>query len=387
MPGPRRSLMSLRLADRAALGFAAVVIVLAAASSNEPSTADTVRDLDVWAMVLFVAALAVTVVSRRLPGTAAIVVLVLGFVWYGVGYTSGLINVATLIAFYRLGASEAARAKVAVTASAVVAVLVNIGVVAGEAWSEALMAAGYIIVAVLFGELVRHRHLLLEQYAHRAEQAEADAERRVAEERLRIARDLHDVLAHTVSVMIVQAGVATDRLERDPRAARDALGAIRESGRQAVGEVKAAVAVLRAGADDEGALVTAPAPRIDRLSDLVEATRGHGLRVDLDTVLSGRALPELVELTVYRVVQESLTNVVRHAGASSVAVAIREERSRVMVEVRDDGTTDGGQSAAGFGLRGMAERVESIGGELWHGRDVAGGWTVRAWLPLVGGAA
>ena len=379
--------MSLRLADRAALGFAGVVIVLAAVSSNEPSPEGTARDLDVWAIVLFGAALAVTVASRRLPGTVAIVVLALGFIWYSVGYTSGLINVATLIAFYRLGASEAARPKVAVTAIAVAAVLLKIGVAADDAWPEAFTAAGYTVVAVLFGELFRHRHLLLEQYAHRAEQAEAHAERRVAEERLRIARDLHDVLAHTVSAMTVQAGVAADRLDQDQGAAREALGAIRESGRQAMGEVKAAVAVLRAGADDEGALVTAPAPRIDRLAELVETTGAHGLRVELDTALSGRALPELVELTVYRVVQESLTNVVRHAGASSVAVAIREERSRVTVEVRDDGTTHGGPSAAGFGLRGMAERVESIGGELWHGRDVVGGWTVRAWLPLVGGPA
>lgn len=374
------------MADRVALGFAAVVIALAAAASNEPSAESAARDLDGWAVVLLGAALAMTMASRRLPGTVAIVVLVLGFVWYGVGYTSGLINVATLIAFYRLGTSEAPGPKVAVTATAVAAVLVSIGVVADDGWSEALTAAGYTVMAVLFGELVRHRRLLLEQYAHRAKQAEADAERRVTEERLGIARDLHDVLAHTVSAMVVQAGVAAERMDRDPRAAHHALTAIRESGRQAMGEVKAMVTVLRAGGDDRSTLVTAPTPRIDRIVDLVEATLARGLRVELHTTLSGRPLPELVELTVYRVVQESLTNVVRHAGASSVAVTIREEPLRVTVEVRDDGTTGGDLSPAGFGLRGMAERVESIGGELWHGSDVAGGWTVRAWLPLVGGA-
>lgn len=373
------------MTDRAALGFAGVVIAVAAASSNEPTAENAARDLDGWAVVLLGAALAVTMASRRLPGTVAIVVLVLGFVWYGVGYTSGLINVATLIAFYRLGTSEAPGPKVAVTASAVVAVLVNIGLVGDDGWSEALTAAGYTVMAVLLGELVRHRRLLVGQYAQRARQAEADAERRVAEERLGIARDLHDVLAHTVSAMVVQAAVGAERVDRDPRAAHEALTAIRESGRQAMGEVKAMVAVLRAGGDDGNALVTAPVPRIDRIVDLVEATRARGLRVELRTTFSGRPLSELVELTVYRVVQESLTNVVRHAGASSVVVTIREEPSRVTVEVRDDGTTGGGPASAGFGLRGMAERVESIGGELWHGRDVVGGWTVRAWVPLVGG--
>jgi signal transduction histidine kinase len=376
--------MSPRMADRAALGFAAVVIALAAASSNEPAAESAARDVDAWAVVLLGAALAVTLASSRLPATVAVVVLVLGFVWYGVGYTSGLINVATLIAFYRLGSSEAPGPKLAVTGAAVIAVLVNIGVFGDEGWSEGFTAAGYVIMAVLFGELVRHRRLLVVQYAQRATRAEADAERRVAEERLGIARDVHDVLAHTVSAMVVQAGVAAERVDRDPRAAQDALAAIRESGRQAMGEVKAMVAVLRAGGDDR-TLVTAPAPRIDRVIDLVEATRARGLEVDLRSALSGRPLSELVELTVYRVVQESLTNVVRHAGAASAIVVIREEPSRVTVEVRDDGTNGAGATPAGLGLRGMAERVESIGGELWHGRDVAGGWTVRAWLPLAGG--
>ncbi len=374
------------MADRVALGFAAVVVAVAAASSNEPAADSASRGLDGWAVALVSVALAVTLASRRVPGTAAAVVLVLGFVWYGVGYTSGLINVATLIAFYRLGASEASGPKIAVTASAVAAVLVNVGVFSEAGWSEALTAAGYTVMAVLFGELVRHRRLLLEQYAHRAREAEADAERRVTTERLRIARDVHDVLAHTVSAMVVQAGVAIERIDRDPLGAREALTAIRESGRQAMGEVKATIAVLRTGSDDGGGLATAPAPRIARISDLVEMTRARGLRVDLHTTLSGRQLPELVELTAYRVVQESLTNVVRHAGASSVAVTIREGASEISVEVHDDGTSKSGGAPAGFGLRGMAERVESMGGELCHGRHAAGGWMVRACLPVAGGA-
>jgi signal transduction histidine kinase len=374
----------LRRADRAALGFAAVVIMLAAASSNDAAAEGAARSVDGLAVVLLTVALAVTAASHRIPGTVAIVVLALSFVWYGLGYTSGLVNVATLIAFYRLGASEAQLTKVAVATTSVCAVILNIVVVADDGWSEAMTAAGYIVVAVLFGELVHHRHLLLEQYAHRAAEAEVDAQRRVAEERLRIARDVHDVLAHTVSAMIVQAGVASERLDPDPAAARRALASIREAGRQAMGEVQATVAVLRSEADDGAIVSTAPAPRIDRVPELVEAARGRGLQIDLQVTVSGHRLPELVELTAYRIVQEGLTNVVRHAGASSVEVTIQEAPSRLTVEVRDDGSIAGGRSPAGFGLRGMAERVQSIGGELWHGRDVEGGWVVRAWLPLEG---
>ncbi len=380
-PDPKVS-TRLRLGDRAALAFAAVVVVLAAASRNEPAAGAASRDLDPLAALLLVAALASTVLSRRFPGAVALVVLALSFAWYGVGYTNGLINIAILVAFYRLGAGEAQHRKLLVAVVAVFAVLVNIAVVAGDGWSEALTAAGYMVMAVLFGELVRHRHLLVEQYARRAEQAEADAHRRVAEERLRIARDLHDVLAHTVSAMVVQAGVAADRVERDPEGTRAALRSIREAGRQAMGEVQATVAVLRSS--DDVAANTMPAPRIDRIAELADAARGRGLAVELDITLSGRPLPELVELTVYRVVQESLTNVGRHARASAVVIAIREEARSLTVEVRDDGHGTDQPDENGFGLRGMAERVESIGGELWHGGDTDGGWVVRVSMPLTG---
>jgi signal transduction histidine kinase len=102
----------------------------------------------------------------------------------------------------------------------------------------------------------------------------------------------------------------------------------------------------------------------------------------METKLSGRALPEMVELTTFRVVQEAITNVVRHAHATAAQVTIREDGPDLVVEVRDDGRPRGSRVAAGFGLRGMAERVESIGGKLWHGRDADGGWVVRASLPL-----
>lgn len=236
-------------------------------------------------------------------------------------------------------------------------------------------------MAVLFGDLIRSRHLLVAQYAAEAEQAQRDAERRIAEERLRIARDVHDLLAHTVASMTVQAGVAADALDRDQSAVRRALADIRTAGRAAMGEMRATVSLLRSGTEP---LATAPAPRLAAIPDLVDATRTQGLDVQLILQPPTEPLPELVELTAYRVVQESLTNVVRHADATGVTVSVRTDDHRLVVEVRDDGNpaTD---APPGFGLRGMAERVESLGGRLWHGADGTGGWTVRAELPVHGG--
>jgi signal transduction histidine kinase len=366
-------------ADRVALGFAAVVVLLAAASTDNPAAGMTQRDLDGWALLLLITAGVLLLGSRRFPATVALVVLGVSSVWYGVGYTSGLVNVATLIAFYCLGASDGQRRKLGTAGSAVAVLLVGMVGVGDESVGSALTAAGYVVMAVLFGEFVRNRQLLVDHLAQRAERAEEDAERRVAEERLRIARDIHDVLAHTVSIMTVQAEVAADALDRDQRAVRAAVRAIRQAGREAMGEVRATVAVLRSGGDPTS---TAPAPRINGVGELVDAAREQGLDVEMDVVLSGRALPEMVELTTFRVVQEGITNVVRHASAAAARIMIHEESASLVVEVRDDGRANGGPVAAGFGLRGMAERVQSIGGELWHARDATGGWIVHASFPL-----
>lgn len=367
-------------ADRVALGFAGVVIVLAAASTDNPAAGMSQRDLDGWAALLLVAAGAFLLGTRRFPGTVALAVLGVSFVWYGVGYTSGLVNVATLVAFYCLGTSEGGWRSFAVSGIAVTTLLVGMVVLGDESVREGLTAAGYVVMAVLFGEFVRNRQLLVGHLADRAARAEADAERRVVEERLRIARDVHDVLAHTVSAMTVQAEVAADALDRDRDTVRDAVQAIRQAGIEAMGDLRATVAVLRSGGDPAS---TTPVPRITDVDQLADAARDQGLDVELDVVLSGRVLPEMVELTTFRVVQEAITNVVRHARATSARVTIHDEDAVLVVEVRDNGHAQApGRVTAGFGLRGMAERVESIGGELWHGRHRDGGWVVRASLPL-----
>lgn len=375
----QRTWRQLLTTDQVALSLAAVVMVLAAASTDNPAPGTTSRGLDGWAALLLLLTSVFVVGGRRVPGTAALAALLVSFVWYRVGYTSGLINVPTLIVFYRLGASEGRRRRLAVTAASVMMLLVGIVVLAGESLTSGLTAAGYVVMAVLFGEFIRTRELLVDHLAERAERAEAEAERRVVEERLRIARDVHDVLAHSVSAMTVQAEVAADSLHRDDEAVEAAVEAIRQTGAEAMRDVRATVTVLRSGTDGGDAT---PAPRIADIDQLVATAREHGLDVELDIVVSDRPLPEVVELTTFRIVQEAITNVGRHARASSAQVTVRDTGSELVVEVRDQGQAHPGPVTAGYGLRGMAERVESIGGELWHGRPAEGGWVVRASLPL-----
>lgn len=375
-----RTRMHWPTADRLVLTLGALVLVLAAASTDDSNAASDSRPLDVVAVLLLVAGLMVVSAGGRFPASAAAAAMGLTFLWYGVGYVSGLVNVVTVAAFYRLGTSDDSVRKLAVTGSSVVASLVVIAGVGGDSWWEALTAAGYVVMAVMFGELIRSRRLLVERHAAEAAQLHRDAHRRIAEERLQIARDVHDLLAHTISSMTVQAGVAADAIDRDTDTAKEALASIRHAGRTAMQEMRATVSLLRS-VDHDGS-TTAPAPRLARVTELVALAREHGIDVDLVLEVPEQPLPDLVELTAYRIVQESLTNILRHADASRAEVAVTCDESSLTVEVHDDGRS-ATPATPGFGLRGMAERVESIGGRLWHGVD-GGGWTVRADIPLTG---
>jgi signal transduction histidine kinase len=178
-----------------------------------------------------------------------------------------------------------------------------------------------------------------------------------------------------VALITVQAGVAADALGRRPEEARAALGTLRSAGRDAMAEVAAMVAVLRQGGDG-GPAATDPAPGLDRVGDLVHAARTAGVDVDLHTDLGGGPVPGMVGLTAYRVVQEGLTNVVRHAGARRVRVRLERGPERLVVEVRDDGRGGVTPATPGAGLTGMRERVESLGGTraTARSRAAAGRW-------------
>jgi signal transduction histidine kinase len=213
----------------------------------------------------------------------------------------------------------------------------------------------------------------------RAEQLERDQLAAVAEERARIARELHDVIAHSVSVMVVQAGAAEEVLKRDPAAAVEPLRSVQETGRQALVEMSRLVGLLR---DDSPELGLAPQPRLQELPALVDQVREAGLPVELRVEGAGRTLPLGVELTAYRVVQEALTNALKHAGDARASVRVSYEPAALELEVRDDGAGSANGHVGGHGLAGMRERVSVFGGEMTAGPVPGGGFAVRVRLPL-----
>ena len=398
------------LGNALVMALGVVLAVLYTATSDEVPTTHASRGLDATAFGLLAAAVLALTLARRYPAIVTVATVGLSIAWYDAEYTSRLIDVPTIVAFYFLGATGDRLRQLGLGGATVLFQLIA-AVASPDASGILVRGTGWTVAAIVCGELVRNRRLLLDEYADRAARAEAgsraEAERRVADERLRIARDVHDVLAHTVSLMTVQAGVAADAVGRDEAQVRAALATIRSAGKEAMGEIRATVAVLRGTAPAE----TAPTPGLDRVAELVEAARAQGLDVELDVdpaLAAGGGGPAhvegLVALTAYRVVQEGLTNVVRHAGAAHARVAIERGPSGLVVEVTDDGrgaapdaegpgatgATDGAGAARGpgFGVRGMRERVASAGGALEAGPVPGGGWRVRATLPTgaAGGA-
>lgn len=242
----------------------------------------------------------------------------------------------------------------------------------------------------LVGESARRRHLEHEELV-RQETAAAEERlgRRMAEERLRIARELHDVLAHTVSVVALQSSVALDALDAldvvPPEAAeaREAMRLVRGAARQALPELRAALELLRTSAEAPGQAPrqSIPQPGLAQLPALVSQLSGSGLAVQLDMDERDTELPPITQLTAYRIVQEALTNTLRHARASRATVRLTRCEGRLLVEVADDGLGAASSGNAGFGILGMRERAEAIGGRLDAGLLHGEGFLVRAELP------
>ncbi|MEV0123944.1 sensor histidine kinase [Streptomyces sp. NPDC050703] len=246
-------------------------------------------------------------------------------------------------------------------------------------WSGELVVAVWVVAIVAVSELGRVRR---EQRAkERAERARA-AERRADEERLRMARELHDVLAHSISVINVQAGVGLALLDSDPEQARTALTTIKAASKEALGEVRQVLDTLRA----PGEAPRAPAPGLDRLPELVEQAGGAGLTVDVTTEGTRAKLPPGVDLAAFRVVQEALTNVVRHSGSRHARVLVRHAGSALTLRIDDDGPATGAEAGgSGNGLAGMRERAAALGGTIEAGPRPFGGFRVTAVLPLPSG--
>lgn len=222
-----------------------------------------------------------------------------------------------------------------------------------------------------------------EQRARERAERAAAARRRASEERLRIARELHDVLAHSISVINVQAGVGLALLDTDPEQARTALTTIKAASREALGEVRQVLDTLRA----PGEAPRAPAPGLDRLPELVEQAAAAGLSVSVDRAPGGRALPPGADLAAFRIVQEALTNIVRHSGSRTARITLAWPPGALELSVADDGPATGADAGGSAGgLVGMRERAAALGGTLEAGPRPDGGFLVTARLPLRGAA-
>ena len=252
---------------------------------------------------------------------------------------------------------------------------------------DILFPVGIFFIAPWLGGRAIHQRLLLtrevaEKAARLEHEREERAARAVADERARIARELHDVVAHSLTVMVIQASAARRMVDRDPERVVEVAATIRGMGREALDEMRRLVGVLH---EQPGEPELAPQPTMGDLESLVERARGAGLEVELDFRGERTDLPAGVDLSAYRVVQEALTNTVKHANARRASVVVSYGEAELELVVSDDG--DGGGAgplvpSGGHGLVGMRERVTLYGGELEAGTRDGGGFEVRARFPL-----
>ena len=324
---------------------------------------------------------------RRIPavGLAAFVAALLVFRFAAESAANEVtVPFITLFVFgYSLGAYGTQRAIAVVSPIAAVGIASEVIASegsAGDAIGGLIFATAFVVAPIAVGRSMRNRRMLSAALTEKARSAERDrderARRAVDEERARIARELHDVVAHSISVMTVQAEAVGRVADRMPEQARSSLETIETTGREALTEMRRLLGVLRR---DDAAAELAPQPSLTRVELLAQRARAQGLDVELRIEGERRKLPAGVDLAAYRVVQEALADALGRAGARRAVVRIRYGERNVRIEVTDDGTghlRDGGETLA------MRERVALYGGELEGGPDDAGGYAVRARLPL-----
>lgn len=251
--------------------------------------------------------------------------------------------------------------------------------------SRLVTVAATPLVAVALGRSARHRRAYLavvEERAQRAEETkESEARRKVAEERVRIARELHDLVAHQITLANAQASVAAHLFDTRPDQARASLDELVGTTRQALDELRATVGLLRQ--HDDGSGSTEPAPGLTQLPALVESMRGAGLAVSVRYEGDPGPLPPAVDLTAFRIVQESLTNVTKHSAADRAEVCVARDPERLVITITDEGGAPmSPQPPPGFGLVGLRERAAAVGGDLTAGPRPGGGFVVTGRLPL-----
>jgi signal transduction histidine kinase len=378
LPGSARVVDGLLVVGMAIFG----VVGSIGAAGNQPDR----RPLDAVAYALILLASAALLARRRHPVAVLAVTVATTVTYLAVGYPYGPIFLTMWVAVYTLGAAPHRRPPVVfavVAAGLVVIVATDIALtdrqaLPGELPEIVAVWAVQFLAPLWLGWAVRVRR----------EHATEAVRRRVDEERLRLAREVHDVVAHSIAVINFQAGVAVHVLDRRPEQALAALLAIKQASKEALQELRATLGVLRQLGEPGGS--RAPLPGLAQLDVLVARAAEAGRQVEVTVEGERVELPLAVDLAVYRIVQEALTNVARHAGPARARVRLAFGAGEVVVEVTDDGRGVAASTpadAGGHGITGMRERAVALGGELQAGSRPEGGFGVRARLPLEPGRA
>lgn len=326
---------------------------------------------------------------RRRPLPVLLLVLAAVAPYHALDNHHGAPVAASMVALYTVAATSTPRRTLLIGTVVIGTTLTMNALTNPDGFVELVRITGWVVAVLFLGVDVRFYRQYVAGIVERAERAERtreeEARRRVAEERLRIARDLHDLLAHSITLIGVQTSVAAHVLAADPErldrgAVAKALDDIAGTCRTARGELRTTLEVLRDNGGPEEA--RGPLAGLDGLPDLVEAARLAGARVD-QSVRAPGPVPPAVGAAAYRLVQEALTNAVRHAGPEpAVRLDLREEDGTLHLSVTDDGTGPTPGGTPGFGLVGMRERARSVGGTLDAGPRAGGGFQVTATLPL-----
>jgi len=347
-----------------------------------------VRMLDIPGYLLLASGPAALIVRRRWPVAVLLVAFATTLGYLLLGYPGGPIWMALIVAF---GTALVLGHRIAAYLSLLAGYpgfvwLVNLvnGRPPPSAWVAGGIAA-WMLLLVAASELVRNRRAFAQASRQRAIEEQRSlreaARRQATEERLGIARELHDVLGHSLSLINVQAGVALELMDRKPEQARIALSAIKQASKEALVDVQSVLASLRTPEEEAP---RAPSPSLRNINDLVRRAEAAGLVVEVRQAGQLSSLPANVDAAAYRIVQEALTNVVRHADATTVSIRVSRDEAALVVVVDDDG--DGGADApasgAGNGIRGMHDRAVALGGQVTAGAGPGRGFRVRAWLPV-----
>jgi signal transduction histidine kinase len=349
------------------------------AATHQPER--LMRHPDAAAVVLLAAVAAILSLRRRHPVAVLGAVWVLTLVYFLAGYPWGPIWLGLVIAYFT-AVARGHRLAGAVAAAAGFLLFPWLDDLLGRGPGPSLgtlsAVAAWLLVVFGVGEAVRIRRL---RAAEAARLQEEEAKLQASDERLRIARELHDVLAHNISLINVQAGVALHVNGELPEQARAALAAIKDASREALGELRSALDVLRQTGE---VAPRGPARGLGQLPDLIAGARSAGLDVRVETEGVPVALPAPLDLAAYRIAQEALTNVIRHAAATTVWIRVTYAPGDLRLRIEDDGRglTLGEPAAGGSGIAGMRERLAALGGELRTGPRPGGGFQVTARLPL-----